>query len=112
LFTFVLVVAVTFDVLANALLLLGASVGAVLSRITTTARTVAVRIAVVLVGVVERAVAVGIGEPATRRSGLGDLGAGTLWNGGSTGHGPGDASLPGRGLARGRDLAGEFRNRL
>jgi hypothetical protein len=112
LFTFVLVVAVTFDVLANALLLLGASASAVLSRLTTTARTVAVGVAVVLVEVVERAVAVGIEEPAARRSALGDLRAGTVWKGGRTGHGPGDAQLPGRGLARGRDLASEFRNRL
>jgi hypothetical protein len=112
LFTCVLVVAVTFGVLANALLLLGASGGTVLSRITTSARTVAVGVAVILVGVVERAVAVGIEEPAARRSALGDLRAGTVWNGDSTGHGPGDASLPGRQLTRGRDLAGEFRNRL
>jgi hypothetical protein len=111
LFTFVLVVAVTFGVLANALFLLGASAGAVLSRITT-ARTVAVGVAVVFVGVVEGAVTVGIEEPAARRSALGDLRAGTVWNGGRTGHGPGDDSLPGRGFARGRDLAGEFRNRL
>jgi len=110
-FTFVLV-AVTFGVLANALLLLGAIVGAVLSRLTTTARTVAIGVAVVLVGVVERAVAVGIEEPATRRSVLGDRRAGTGWNGGRTGHGLGDTSLPGRGRARGRDLASEFRNRL
>jgi hypothetical protein len=102
LFTFVLAVAVTFGVLANALLLLGASVGAVLSRITTTARMVAFGVAVVLVGVVERVVAVGTEEPAARRSALGDLRVGTVWNGGSTGHGPGDASLPERGPARGQ----------
>ena len=112
----VLVFTVTFGVLANALLFLGASVsaGAVMSRIiiTTTARTVTIVVAVIFVGVVERAVTVGIEEPVAHQWVLDDLEAGTVWNGASTGHRPGHTSRPARGLTRGRHLAGEFRNRL
>jgi hypothetical protein len=85
-----------FGVLANALLLSGARAGAVLSGLATTAR-VAVAAAVVLVGVIALVIAVGIEEPGVRRWALGDLRVGMVWNGGRSGHGPGDASLPGRG---------------
>jgi hypothetical protein len=99
-FTFLPAFVVMFGVLANALLLSGAGAGAVLSGLATTARTVAVAAAVVLVGVIALVVAVGIEEPGARRWALGDLRVGMVWNGGRSGHGPGDASLPGQGFAR------------
>src|SRR5262249_34877618 len=111
--TTVFVFTVTFGALANALLLLCASSGTVLTRITifpTAHRIVA--IAVTLVGVVSVLVRVGIEAPGDRRRPLGNLEVWTVWNGASTGHGPRDTNLPGRGHARGRDLPADFRNRL
>lgn len=73
---------------------------------------VALVAAAVLVGVVAIVVAVGIEEPEARRLALGDLRTGTVWNGGRSGHGPGDASLPLGEGPRARNLPGDFRNRL
>jgi hypothetical protein len=111
-FTFLPVFVVMLGVLINALLLSGARAGTVLSGLATTAHTGAVAAAVVLVWVIALVGAVGIEAPGTRRWALGDLRVGTVWNGGRSGHAPGDASLPGHGSARARDLPGDFRNSL